>query len=62
MSIALQFLVLAIIILSILLVISIPVTLASPGKWEESQNLIYTGVGFWAGLIIFTGVITSFIT
>nr|UNJ16324.1 photosystem II protein Z [Boldiaceae sp.] len=62
MSITLQFLVLGIIILSTLLVVSIPVTLASPGKWEESKSLIYTGAGLWASLIIFTGVINSFVT
>nr|YP_010337323.1 photosystem II protein Z [Pulvinaster venetus]UNJ16908.1 photosystem II protein Z [Pulvinaster venetus] len=62
MSIVLQLLVLGIIILSTLLVVSVPVILASPGQWEESKNLIYTGAGLWAGLIIFTGVINSFVT
>nr|YP_009402666.1 photosystem II protein Z [Compsopogon caeruleus]ARX96022.1 photosystem II protein Z [Compsopogon caeruleus] len=60
-SIALQLLVLGIIILSAILVVGVPVILASPGKWEESKNLIYTGAGLWAGLIIFTGIVNSFV-
>nr|YP_009295950.1 photosystem II protein Z [Schizymenia dubyi]AOM64885.1 photosystem II protein Z [Schizymenia dubyi] len=62
MIIAVQILVLILVIFSTLLVISIPVTLASPGQWEQSKNLIYTGAGIWAGLVIITGVANSFIT
>nr|YP_010337249.1 photosystem II protein Z [Pseudoerythrocladia kornmannii]UNJ16834.1 photosystem II protein Z [Pseudoerythrocladia kornmannii] len=60
MNLALQLLVLMIVIISTLLTVSIPVVLASPGQWEQSKNLIFTGAGLWAGLIIFTGVINSF--
>nr|YP_009398938.1 photosystem II protein Z [Cliftonaea pectinata]ARW68164.1 photosystem II protein Z [Cliftonaea pectinata] len=61
MTIIIQLLVLALIILSTVLVIGIPVTLASPGKWEKSKNLIYTTIGIWVGIIIVTGIINSFI-
>lgn len=61
MNIAIQILVLGLIILSIILVVGIPVTLASPGQWEQSKNLVYTAVGIWAGLVIITGIINSFI-
>lgn len=61
MTIAVQLLVFILVILSTLLVIGIPVTLASPGQWEQSKNLIYTGAGIWAGLVIITGLINSFI-
>nr|QUE28582.1 PsbZ [Porphyrostromium japonicum] len=61
-NIALQLLVLTIVIISTLLTVAIPVILASPGQWEESKNLVFTGAGLWAGLIIFTGVINSFAT
>nr|YP_009392720.1 photosystem II protein Z [Bostrychia tenella]ARW61282.1 photosystem II protein Z [Bostrychia tenella] len=56
-----QLLVLSLVILSTILVVSIPVTLASPGQWEKSKNLIYTSIGIWAGLIIVTGIINSFV-
>lgn len=61
MSLILQFLVFALIALSTVLVVGIPVTLASPGQWEQSKNLVYTGSGLWAGLVIITGVVNSFI-
>nr|YP_009511705.1 photosystem II protein Z [Melanthalia intermedia]AXI97582.1 photosystem II protein Z [Melanthalia intermedia] len=61
MTIAIQLLVFALIIFSAILVVSIPVALASPEQWERSKNLIYTGAGIWTGLVIITGVINSFI-
>nr|QJH88318.1 PsbZ [Pterocladia lucida] len=60
-TITVQLLVFILVVFSTLLVIGIPVTLASPEQWEKSKNLIYTGAGIWAGLIIVTGVINSFI-
>nr|QVY58253.1 photosystem II protein Z [Eucheuma denticulatum] len=61
MTIIVQLLVFILVILSTLLVIGIPVTLASPGQWEQSKNLIYTGAGIWASLVIITGIVNSFI-
>nr|YP_009244225.1 photosystem II protein Z [Gelidium vagum]AMK96467.1 photosystem II protein Z [Gelidium vagum] len=61
MTIIVQLLVLILVVFSTLLVIGIPVTLASPEQWEKSKNLIYTGAGIWASLIIITGVFNSFI-
>nr|YP_009293598.1 photosystem II protein Z [Rhodymenia pseudopalmata]AOM64280.1 photosystem II protein Z [Rhodymenia pseudopalmata] len=61
MTLVVQLLAFILVIFSTLLVVSIPVTLASPGKWEQSKNLIYTGAGIWAGLVIITGVANSFI-
>jgi len=61
MTIVVQILAILLVILSTLLVIGIPVTLASPGQWEQTKNLIYTGVGIWAGLVIITGLANSFI-
>lgn len=62
MVIALQILVFALTILSTILVVSIPVILASPGQWEQSKNLVFTGAGVWSGLVIVTGVLNSFAT
>nr|YP_009295748.1 photosystem II protein Z [Schimmelmannia schousboei]AOM64683.1 photosystem II protein Z [Schimmelmannia schousboei] len=61
MTIVAQLLVLILVIFSTLLVIGIPVTLASPGQWEKSKNLVYTGSGIWAGLVIITSIVNSFI-
>ena len=61
MILIVQFLVFALVVLSIILVIGIPVTLASPGQWEKSKNLIYTSAGIWVGIILITTIINSFI-
>lgn len=61
MTIIVQILVLAFVVLSTILVIGIPVTLASPGQWEKSKNLIYTSIGIWVGLVLVTGILNSFI-
>lgn len=61
MNTAIQILVLGLIMLSIILVVGIPVTLASPGQWEQSKNLVYTGVGIWTGLVIITSIINSLV-
>lgn len=61
MTILIQILVFVLVIFSTLLVVGIPVTLASPGQWEKSKNLVYTGAGIWAGLVIITGIVNSFI-
>lgn len=61
MNIIIQLLVLGLIILSIIYVIFMPVTLASPGQWEKSKNLIFTGAGIWSILVIITGIANLFI-
>ena len=61
MTIAVQILVFGLILISIFFVVLIPVTLASPGEWEKSKNLIYTGAGIWSILVIITGLANLFI-
>nr|QCI07934.1 photosystem II protein Z [Pleonosporium borreri] len=61
MIIVIQLLVFSLVILSTILVISIPIALASPGQWEKSKNLIYTGTGIWVSLILITTIVNSFI-
>lgn len=61
MTIVIQLLVLAFVVLSTILVVGIPVTLASPGQWEKSKNLIYTSIGIWVGLVLVTGILNSFV-
>nr|YP_009541830.1 photosystem II protein Z [Neogoniolithon spectabile]AYR06039.1 photosystem II protein Z [Neogoniolithon spectabile] len=61
MNIAIQLLVFSLIILSISFTVFMPVTLASPGAWEKSKNLVYTGAGIWSLLVIVTGLTSTFI-
>lgn len=61
MTIVIQLLVLGLVLLSIVSVVFMPVTLASPGQWEKSKNLVYTGAGIWSILVIITGIANLFI-
>nr|QQP22419.1 photosystem II protein Z [Cryptophyta sp. CCMP2293] len=57
----LQLLVSVLILLSFALVIGVPVILVSPGEWEKSKNLVFTGAGLWFGLVIVTAAFNSFV-
>nr|AHB35301.1 photosystem II protein Z [Neoporphyra perforata] len=61
MIIAIQLLVLLLIVLSTVLVVGVPVVLASPGQWEQSKGLVYTGAGLWTGLVIVTSLVNSLV-
>nr|YP_009237412.1 photosystem II protein Z [Wildemania schizophylla]AKS28459.1 photosystem II protein Z [Wildemania schizophylla] len=61
MIIAIQLLVLLLITLSTVLVVGVPVVLASPGQWEQSKGLIYTGAGLWTGLVIVTSLVNALV-
>jgi len=57
----LQLLVSILILLSFALVVGVPVILVSPGEWEKSKGVVYTGAGLWFGLVIVTAAFNSFI-
>ena len=61
MNIILQLLVTILVILSIILIVSVPVILASSEQWEKSKNLVFTGAGLWGLLVIITGVVNSLV-
>ena len=61
MTITIQLLVFGLIILSVIFVILMPVTIASPGEWEKSKNLVYAGAGIWSFLVIITGLANLFL-
>ena len=53
-----QVFVLLLIAVSFLMVVAVPVILATPGEWEKSQGLVWTGAGLWSGIVIITGIFT----
>ena len=57
LSILFQFVLAALVILSFILVVGVPVAYASPQNWEQSKSLIWVGSGLWTVLVILVGVL-----
>ena len=51
----------ALIALSFLLVIGVPVTFASPDGWSSSKGAIFSGLALWFLLVFVVGVLNSFV-
>ena len=47
------------IIVSFAMVVAVPVILATPGEWEKSQGIVWSGAGLWSALVILTGVFNA---
>ena len=47
------------VLLSFLLVIGVPVVLATPGEWETSKANIFGLGAAWSGLVLVTGLVAS---
>ena len=62
MTIAFQLAVFALIAISFLLVIGVPVALASPDGWSSNKNVVFSGVSLWIGSVLFVGVLNSLIS
>ena len=52
---------LALIVLSSLMVIAVPVVFASPGGFKEGKNYIIFGVLGWLGLVFIVGGLNFFV-
>ena len=51
----------ALIALSFLLIIGVPVTFASPDGWSNSKGTIFSGLALWILLVFVVGVLNSFV-
>jgi photosystem II PsbZ protein len=47
----------ALVVLSFVMVVGVPVAYAAPQNWDRSKNLIYVGSIAWAALVILVGVL-----
>ena len=56
MIVILQLLVGVLILVSFAMVVAVPVILATPGEWEKSQSIVWSGAGLWSALVIITGI------
>ena len=51
-----QVLLAALVIVSFLMIVAVPVAYASHQNWSQSKPLIFIGSGLWAVLVILVGV------
>jgi photosystem II PsbZ protein len=57
MSIIFQLSLAALVALSFVMVVAVPVAYASPQNWNQSKQLIFLGSGVWAALVILVGIL-----
>jgi photosystem II PsbZ protein len=57
LSILFQVVLLALVLLSFVMVVGVPVAYASPQNWNQSKALIVAGSGLWFLLVIAVGVL-----
>nr|YP_002600952.1 Z protein of photosystem II [Pyramimonas parkeae]ACJ71113.1 Z protein of photosystem II [Pyramimonas parkeae]ANA57014.1 Z protein of photosystem II [Pyramimonas parkeae] len=51
----------ALIAVSFLMVIAVPVVFASPDGWSSTKGLVFTGAALWIFLVFLVGVLNSFV-
>ncbi len=61
MSIFFQLALAALVILSFVMVIGVPVAYASPQDWDRSKQLIFLGSGAWIALVLIVAVLNFFV-
>jgi photosystem II PsbZ protein len=59
LSILFQLVLLALVLLSFVMVVGVPVAYASPQNWNQSKSLIFAGSGLWFLLVIAVAVKTA---
>jgi photosystem II PsbZ protein len=61
MLLAFQLVLFALVALSFLLVVGVPVTFASPENWSRSKGFVLLGTGVWFLLVFAVGILNSFV-
>lgn len=62
MTIAFQLAVFALIVTSLILLISVPLVFASPDGWLGNKNIVFSGTSLWIGLVFLIGILNSLIS
>lgn len=52
---------LALILLSFLLIVAVPVVFASPNGWNDNKNYLVLSIGAWTLLVLLVGTLNSFV-
>lgn len=51
----------ALIVVSFLLVIGVPVVFATPEGWSDNKGTLFSGIGIWFLLVFAVGILNSFV-
>nr|QKS32344.1 Z protein of photosystem II [Hypolepis sparsisora] len=62
MTTAFQLALFALIAISFVLVVGVPVAFASPGGWSSNRNIVFSGASLWIGSVSSVGIPNSFIS
>jgi photosystem II PsbZ protein len=57
MSVIFQLSLAALVALSFVMVVGVPVAYASPQNWNQSKRFLFLGSGVWMALVILVGVL-----
>lgn len=61
MTLIFQLTLFALIAVSFLLVIGVPVAFASPNGWTQNKGTVFSGLGLWIFLVFAVGILNSFV-
>jgi photosystem II PsbZ protein len=61
MTIIFQLALVALVLMSFVMVVGVPVAYASPQNWIESKKLLWLGSGVWFGLVVLVAVLNFFV-
>jgi photosystem II PsbZ protein len=61
MTFLFQIALLALVVMSFVMVVGVPVAYASPQNWDQSKRLIFLGSGVWIALVLLVAVLNSFV-
>jgi len=61
MTIIFQIALLALVFVSFVMVIGVPVAYATPQSWNESKRLLWIGSGAWIALVFLVGALNFFV-
>ncbi|PSB22674.1 photosystem II reaction center protein Z [filamentous cyanobacterium CCP2] len=61
MSILFQLALAALVIMSFVMVVAVPVAYASPQNWDQNKRLLFLGSGVWVLLVLLVGGLNYFV-
>jgi photosystem II PsbZ protein len=61
MTIIFQSALVALVALSFVMVVGVPVAYATPQNWGESKRLLWIGSGVWFALVFLVGILNFFV-